>query len=190
MKSILKKNIKMIFSFVLGMIIAGTYVYATTICNADEIGFNNTGTNLTSANVQDALDEIYLKASTRVNTTDIGTPTYYIFNGENPPTDTSTTDYTTLNKNVYLTMYLDYSYGVCIMRNSKQYCILSNNWIVEKEHIKKVFSDVTCTETISSVECNATDYNCEIDSTGYAYCIDNNSNNSCYINGDGSVNCS
>ena len=61
LKQILKDNRKTIVAFVVGLLLASTSVYAaaTILFESEEVGYDNTkGSNLTSTNVQDALDEL------------------------------------------------------------------------------------------------------------------------------------
>lgn len=56
----IKDNTKLIAALVLGITISGGSVYAATILmNADQVGFDKTGTSLSSTDVQGALDELY-----------------------------------------------------------------------------------------------------------------------------------
>ncbi len=53
---------QLIAVFLLGSTLTGGAVYAATILfNADQVGFDNTGTSLSSTDVQGALDELYNK---------------------------------------------------------------------------------------------------------------------------------
>ena len=67
MKHFFKNNIKLIVAFILGLIISGGGVYATTILfNSNQVGYDNSNTNLQINNadvdnVQDAIDAIYQK---------------------------------------------------------------------------------------------------------------------------------
>ena len=109
------------------------------------------------------------------------------------PTTSSTTDYTTLNKTVFVALN-NQQKSLCIIRNSRLHCFDNNNWIVEKDHLKSVFSDITC-ETItvgntSSLECTATDFYCSFSSGGQVYCSDRVHNkNACQIYSDNVVRC-
>ncbi len=59
----IKNNTKLIAGLIIGAAISGGTVYAATILfNADQVGFDNTGTSLSSTDVQGALDELYQKA--------------------------------------------------------------------------------------------------------------------------------
>ena len=59
---LLKNNIKLIVGFILGIIISSGVVYAvSTISDSSEITFDNTGTALSSTNVESALTELATK---------------------------------------------------------------------------------------------------------------------------------
>ncbi len=56
----LSTKVKVITAFILGLVVSGGAAYAATILfNADQVGFDNTGTSLSSTDVQGALDELY-----------------------------------------------------------------------------------------------------------------------------------
>ena len=63
----IKSNFKVIIAFIIGIIVSGTGVYAATIIfQSNQVGFDNTNSNLTLNNVavdnvQDAIDAIYKK---------------------------------------------------------------------------------------------------------------------------------
>ena len=57
----IKKNIKIVIAFSIGFILAGTSVYAANTVNSKNVTYDNSGSGLSSVNVQDALDELYLK---------------------------------------------------------------------------------------------------------------------------------
>ena len=63
----MKKNSKVIFAFVLGLILSGTTVYATILLSSTEVSFDNTNANLTKQNgdpvetVQEAVEAINRK---------------------------------------------------------------------------------------------------------------------------------
>lgn len=195
MKKIIKDNIKFILGIILGIVLSGTTVYAATILfNADAVGFDNSGTTLNSANVQDALDELYTKADSdyffiKKYKTLSGTPANYIFDGANPPTTSSPTTPPS-GKNVYLGLYSDGQYGVCIMRNNTQYCFRHNNWLAESKYIQEVFSDVSCGDIGTNIGCRASDFYCYAYSNGRVGCLDRVTNEECTVYASSGVGCS
>ena len=54
-----KKNYKLVVAFLIGVLLAGTGVYAATYINAENVSYTNTTSGLSATNVQDALDEAY-----------------------------------------------------------------------------------------------------------------------------------
>ena len=195
MKKFIKSNIKFIFGIVLGIIFSATTVYAATILfNADAVGFDNSGTTLNSTNVQDALDELYTKADSdyfflKKYRTFSGTPTNYTFDGTNAPTTSSSVS-APLDKNVYLGLYSDGQYGVCIIRNGDQHCFRQNNWLSESKHIQEVFSDISCTDIGTQVGCQATEFYCYAYANGRVGCLDRIDNKECTVYSSENVNCS
>lgn len=187
-KEIIKKNVKLVIGIIIGAVVSGGTVYAATILAANQVGYDNTSSGISSTNVQGALDELYTRASKWINPNNMGTPTNYIFDGENKPTTSSPTTPPS-GKNVYLGLYADQQFGVCIKRNGKQHCFRSNNWVAEAKHVQEVFSDISCNVRSSRVGCSASDFYCIVRSDGNVDCFDNGSSGDCYVNGDGSVNC-
>ena len=57
----IKKNFKLIIAFSLGLVLAGTGVYAANTIYSKNVTYDNSNSGLSSVNVQDALDELYLK---------------------------------------------------------------------------------------------------------------------------------
>ena len=57
----IKKNFKFIVAFSLGLVLAGTGVYAANTIYSKNVTYDNSNSGLSSVNVQDALDELYLK---------------------------------------------------------------------------------------------------------------------------------
>ena len=110
---------------------------------------------------------------------------YYAFG---TPTTSSTTDYTTLNKRVFVGLNGSQK-SVCIIRNSKLHCFDNNNYPIEKDHVQQVFNDISCDVGSSSVVCYASDFRCNVNSNGYVRCYANSPYERCYVDGDGSVNC-
>lgn len=60
---IIKSNYKFVAGAIIGAALTGGTAYAATILlNSNQVGFDNTGTSLSSTDVQGALDELYQKA--------------------------------------------------------------------------------------------------------------------------------
>lgn len=61
-KKIIKNNVKVLIAFILGGIIIGTCgVYAATVINASDVSFKNASSEMTSTNVQGAIEELNTK---------------------------------------------------------------------------------------------------------------------------------
>lgn len=75
MKQFIKKNIKIIGAFILGIILVGTSVYAATSINSNDVAYSNTNSGLASTTVKDAIDE--LAAKVNGGTTSTGCPDGY-----------------------------------------------------------------------------------------------------------------
>ena len=73
---ILKKNYKFILGIIVGLIIAGTGVYAATVIAGTSISYSNSASGLTSTNVQSAIDELATKADIRKSPNIVSVYTY------------------------------------------------------------------------------------------------------------------
>ena len=58
---ILKKNYRFIIGIVIDILLTGTSVYAANTIYSKNVTYDNSNSGLSSVNVQDALDELYLK---------------------------------------------------------------------------------------------------------------------------------
>ncbi len=58
----MKERIKIIVAFILGLVLAGTTVYAATILSSINVGYSNESSKLVADNVQEAIDEVYDKS--------------------------------------------------------------------------------------------------------------------------------
>ena len=179
---ILKNNKKLILGILIGIVTTGTVVYAANIL-ASDVSYDNTTSGLQATTAQAAIDELTAKASTLVKPKN--NTVYFAFG---TPTTSSTTDYTTLNKNVFVALNGGQK-SVCIIRNNRLHCFDNNNYAIEQQHIQQVFSDVSCNVNSSYVSCSASDFYCQVSSNGYVDCDDNGSREYCYVNTDGSVRC-
>ena len=164
------KNKKLLFGIIIGLVlgvsITGVIAYSVY---ANKVTYDNTQSGLQSTNVQDALDELYTKANTRID------PNIEL----NKIVTTNTTG------RVYAT-----SSGVCIVRKGKLSCFKTNNWSEEQNHIQQVFSDVSCSVSPYAVFCSASDFYCYVYPEGLVRCNDASDRSSCGVNSAGSVNCS
>ena len=112
---------------VLGGIITGGGVYASTV-GASNVSYSNSSSGLSATTAQQAIDELYKKA-------------------DNQYFDLATAE-TNSTGNVFASKK-----GVCIFRGEKAYCFKANNYSVEKNHIKEVFSDGSCSYSSDYVDC-------------------------------------
>lgn len=181
-KNLIKKKYKVIISFFLGMFVAGTTVFAAThYFAASDTTYTNSNSTLSSTNVNDALDELYTKTKTMVNTGYISTFSNLKFSS---------------NKKIMASNYM-----VCIDYYANNYsvvCFKYKNFNVEKYRIRRVFGYENCTTTggnfyssndpgtTTKVSCTANNFTCEIQKTGYVYC--GTAGKSCYIS-SGTATC-
>ena len=132
---------------VLGGIITGGGVYASTV-GASNVSYSNASSGLSATTAQQAIDELYKKA-------------------DNQYFDLATAEISSKG-NVFASKK-----GVCIFRNGKAHCFKANNFSVEKNHIKEVFSDGSCSSYTSD----------------YIDCYKSNTGEHCGANLEGIVSC-
>ena len=163
LRNFIKNNLKLVVAFTLGLLVAGTGVYATVVITSKEITYED-NTSIGATNVQDAIDKLYAKADNQ----------YF--------------DFATAKANTTGKVFASKK-GVCISRSKTLYCFKANNWDVEQNHIQQVFSDISCYVYSSGVDCVASDFNCGVYSDGRVGCRDNSGNSYCDVNASGDVNC-
>ena len=163
LRNFIKNNLKIVIAFTLGLLVAGTGVYAAGVIASKEITYED-NTSIGATNVQDAIDKLYAKA-------------------DNQYFDLATAKANTTGK-VFASKK-----GVCISRNKTVYCFKINNYDIEKDHVQQVFSDVSCNVHSSYVDCNASDFDCGVGSNGNVYCYDNSDDSRCNVNASGDVRC-
>ena len=113
-------------------------------------------------------------------------PTYYAFG---TPTTASATDYTTLGKNVFGALDTTGTKGVCINDNGL-FCIKINDYDNSVLALKNHFGESACSANGSTLNCNSDAFYCSAYSNGYVNCGDDSTSDGCYVNSDGSVECS
>ena len=113
-------------------------------------------------------------------------PTYYYAYGT--PTTTSSTDYATLGKNVFVRLGSDNSKAVCI-NNIGLFCIKPNDYDNSVLALKNHFGESACTDSGSLFYCNSDAFNFIAYSNGNVYCNDTSANENCSVDSSGAVNC-
>ena len=124
-----KKNIvAIIFSFLLGGIICSSVgVYALTQIMASAIGYDNTSSNLTSTNVQGAINELETKANNWLNPESYGMSMVP-------------------SKNIIL-----FNEGLIFRKDGQTYLVRNNNYEQEKIHIQEIFEGGSCSNFLESI---------------------------------------
>lgn len=110
---------------------------------------------------------------------------YYAFG---TPTTSSTTDYTTLGKNLFARLGSDDSHGVCINDNGL-FCLNTNDYENSKVALTSHFGESNCTDNGSRFKCFSGYFNCNANSNGNVYCTANSTYESCSAGADGSFDC-
>ena len=113
-------------------------------------------------------------------------PTYYYAFGT--PTTESTTDYTTLGKNVFVRLGSDDLKAVCINDNGL-FCIKPNDYDNSKEALKNHFGESACSAFGSSFSCSSAAFSCNAGSNGSVSCFGSSAYGSCGVSSGGTVNC-
>lgn len=105
------------------------------------------------------------------------------------PTLDSTTDYTTLGKNLFARLGSDDSHGVCI-NNNGLFCLNTNDYENSKAALTSYFGESSCTDNGSSFYCSSDNFNCFAFSNGFVRCIDRSTDETCDAYAAGSFECS
>ena len=113
-------------------------------------------------------------------------PTYYYAFGT--PTTASSTDYTTLGKNVFVRLGSDDLKAVCINDNGL-FCIKPNDYDNSKEALKNHFGESACSAFGSSFSCSSAAFSCNAGSNGSVSCFGSSAYGSCGVSSGGTVNC-
>lgn len=105
------------------------------------------------------------------------------------PTTSSTTDYTTLGKNVFATLYSDgITGGVCI-NDGDLFCLQRNDFDNSKELLKTHFGEDSCTDNGAEITCSGGGFYCGARSDGNVLSA-NFSTGACAASPDGTFSCS
>ena len=167
----LKNNYKIIIGIIIGVVISGCGVYAATVIAASNVGYSDNA-SLGATNVQDAIDKLNTKATIKIKEAEAKCPSGKICTETN-------------SKGTIFASKI----GICINRNNIFQCFKINNYDIEKDHIRQVFSDGSCTVNSSGVDCNASDFYCRVYSNGFVNCYDNLASSYCSVYADSSVEC-
>ena len=167
----LKNSYKIIIGIIIGVVISGCGIYAATVIAASNVGYSDNA-SLGATNVQDAIDKLNTKATTKITEAKKECP-----NGE-------ICQKTNSKGTVFASKI-----GICINRNNIFQCFKINNWDVEKSHIQQVFSDISCNVFSSGVYCFASDFNCDVRPDGRVNCSDNSDGSTCNLYADGYFFC-
>ena len=123
----------------------------------------------------------------KVNCDGESTPVAYYEYGE--PTTSSTTDYTTLGKNVFVKLEGEQK-SVCIVRNGELSCLKNNNYTEYSSSLLTTgFAGMRCNAGGSTVRCNVGTFDCRVNSLGDVRCDDLSAYAGCFVSGSGSVDC-
>lgn len=137
----------------------------------------------------------YNKKNKKIETTKNGKiatePIRFKYYNFGTPTTSSTTDYTTLGKNVFAGLGSDGTTGVCI-NDGGLFCIKANDYENSAAALKAHFGGSKCSEyrwpNGSGVGCRSSVFRCEADSDGRVSCVDS-TDEICDAYADGSFYC-
>ena len=176
---------KFILGLILGIILTGGGVYAATIGNSKDVYYDNATSNLSSTNVQDALDELYDKINNRLTTYAFGTPTI------NSPVDFQKV-IASSGSNVFVKKQGS-QLSVCLYYNNRLFCMKNGteNWETNKAMLNETtFPGATCSASSPNAHCYADSFDCNASLDGYVGCFDSDASLNCDVYADGSVDCS
>ncbi len=133
-------------------------------------------------NFQCAIDAL---AGRRVLVNPAGPAAHYAFG---TPTTSSTTDYTSLGKNVFIELK-EGQLSVCINRNNELICIKPNDSSAST-NLREAWNDNgACSGSPGVYYCYADDFSCYILMDGDVYCNDNINSTRCEVTSSGSASC-
>ena len=112
--------------------------------------------------------------------------TYYYAFGT--PTTASSTDYTTLGKNVFVRLGSDDSKAVCINDNGL-FCIKPNDYDNSVLALKNHFGESACSVDGSNFNCGSAAFSCYAYSYGDVNCNDFSTSEGCVVSSSGAVYC-
>ena len=114
-------------------------------------------------------------------------PTYFAYGDV---TTSSTQDYTTLNKDVFVGLDGLGNKGVCIKKNGIT-CFQANNASYEGQHLQEVFGESNCSFNSwdGRWSCDDSGFKCYVNDDGYVSCNSDADNSFCYVYSDGNVDC-
>ena len=135
----------------------------------------------------------YNKKTKKIETTKNGEiatePIRFKYYNFGTPTTSSTTDYTTLGKNVFAGLGLDgTTKGVCI-NDGGLFCIKPNDYENSVAALKAHFGESSCTGNGSSVDCDSSDFRCGAHSSGDVACLAYSTGENCGALADGRSYC-
>ena len=174
---VIKSNTRFILGIALGILIFAFAVYASNeMLSSNQIEYSNSNSSLVSTNLQNAINELDEKANSDDYSINkylelSGTPTNYIYGSEPPTIESPTTPPS--NKYVYIGLYEDGQYGICIKIMGRQECFRYGNWIFEAKHLIKVFGEQKCETNSVNVVCHDANFNCTVHSNGKLSCLNN-----------------
>ena len=180
----IKENLKIVIAFSIGVVLTSTSVYAANTIYSKNVTYDNSSSGLTSANVQDAIDELYLKiypsqfykSLYESAVMDNKSSTYVSGSGG---IDFSKTSSDTNGKGLYIASeYSDYKYPILYYRGD----VTNNNLIfagfcfkivrtTETGGIKLIYNGVssggTCSNTGEASQIGTKVFNSNHDSPAY-----------------------
>ena len=180
------KNPKVNFAtgIMIGVVIAGSGVYAATLVNSKNVTYDNSTSKASSTNVQDALDGVY-NAFLSYEFYEFGTPTFSSQIDFKKVISSSGSNVFVRKKGKQL--------SVCLYRNEQLLCLKSGeeNWEMNQEILTTTtFSGATCSASSSSASCNDDSFYCDAGSNGFVSCRDNDVGFRCAVLVDGTASCS
>ena len=175
---------RFILGLILGIILTGGGVYAATIGNYKDVFYDNATSNLSSTNVQDALDELYDKINNRLTTYAFGTPTI------NSPVDFQ--EVIASSGSEVFVKKQGSQLSACLYYNNRLFCMKNGteNWETNKAMLNTTtFPGFTCSADSSDASCRDGSFSCGASSGGFVGCSNLDAGVDCFVYGDGSVDC-
>ena len=117
--------------------------------------------------------------------TNTWTPIYFAFG---VPTTDSATDYTVLDKKVFMGLGSDGLKAVCI-NDGELFCIKTNDYDNSKAALKEHFGESSCRDNGTNFNCTTDAFTCTAHSNGRVRFSYNETNDFCDVYAAGAINC-
>ncbi len=131
-----------VICFIIVLFLFSGVAFASSVLSASSFKYAPASSStITSNNVKGALDELYTKANSISGSVGkVNSVTYDYLNQQNPDKNASGTDYKTLGHRIFRATNGSQE-SLCLYSNNSLNCFDTNNYVIEVEHLKRIFKD-------------------------------------------------